>query len=322
MFTLPDEIETAAPQPPDLLTPQASAVTQNTICIVVRKGRFGTRRKASTADVKVQSDKALLSLSKNILESPELKKVQQADGEIARYLKDQCLKSMFKGGVYLIPLGSIEEVNDALHAFAARRQQLVEEAVKTYDTRTTETSARLEVLHDPGDYPSKERFAQRFYFEWQFVTWETPTRLRAIRPALFQVEREKAAAKLAAVADECRSAMRAGLKGLVDHMVDRLTPDPSGKKKRFNKRTVENFHEFFRMFELKNVTDDTELAAVVTKAKQVMAGVDVQGLKKDEAIRNALQLQFENLKLELTPLTEEYGDRDIDLDDSDDDADA
>jgi len=320
MFTLPDEAE--APEQVSLLTPEASKVTQNTICIVVRKGLFGTKRKASTRDVTVQSDKSLLTLSKCVLESPELKKVSQADGEIARYLKSQCLKSMFKGGVYLIPLGAIEDVNDALHAFSAKRAELVEAAVATYDARTAETSQRLEVLHDVGDYPSKERFAQRFYFEWQFVTWETPTRLRAIKPALFQVEREKAAAKLAAVADECRSAMRAGLKDLVDHMVTKLTPDPSGKKMRFGKRTVDNFNEFFRMFELKNVTDDQELAAVVVKAKQVLAGVDVKGLKQHEAIRNALQLQFENLKNELTPLTEEYGDRDIDLDDEDDEDDA
>lgn len=343
MFTLPDEAEQGALPG---LTPQATSVTQNTICIVVKKGRFGTRRKASTDDVKFtdginhvaaqQPDKALYALSKNILHSPELKKVQQADGEISRYLKELCLKSMFRGGVYLIPIGLVEEVNDALLAFSTKRADLVAEAVKTYDTRTAETSARLKVLHEPSDYPTSERFAQKFYFEWQFVTWETPTRLRAIRPALFKIEQEKAAAKLSAVADECRIAMRAGLKELVDHMVDRLTPghdkacpqsvDPQQicvcggqKKKKFSKRTIENFHDFFRTFEMKNVTDDTELAAVVTKAKQVLAGVNVDGLKKDEAIRAAIAQQFELIKNDLNPMTTDIDDRNFELDDDEDD---
>lgn len=298
-----------------VLTSEASSVVKNTICIVVRKGRFGTKRKASTADVAVVSDKRLLALSKTIIESPELKKVQQIDGEMSSYLKKLCLKSMFKGGVYLIPIGLVEEVNSQLEVFEEKRKELVEAAVKTYDQRVVETSARLETLNDPQDYPTPARFKQRFYLEWQFVTWETPTRLKEIRPALFEVERQKAAAKLSAVADDCRNAMRLGLKDLVEHVVERLAPDKDGKKKRFSKRTVQNFNEFFRTFELKNVTDDVELANVVVKAKAAMAGVDVGMLKSDEALRAAFQTQFTRLKEELAPMTVDRGTRDIELDD-------
>lgn len=300
-----------------LLTPEASKVTQNTICIVVRKGRFGTKRKASTADVEVESDKSLLRLSKTILESPELKLVQKHDSQMTTYLKALCLKSMFKGGVYLIPIGLVEEVNAQLEVFASERKRLVDDAVATYDQRCQETSARLDVLHDPNDYPSADRFRSKFYLEWQFVTWETPTRLKQIRPALFEAERQKAAAKLSAVADDCRNAMRVGMQQLVEHMVDRLTPDSDGKVKRFNKSIVKNFTEFFRTFELKNVTDDTELASIVTKAKAAMAGVDVDMIRKDEAIRNAISQQFAMLKEQLQPMTVERGTRDIDLDDED-----
>lgn len=302
-----------------LLTPEASKVTQNTICIVVRKGRFGTKRKASTADVEVESDKSLLRLSKTILESPELKAVQKHDSQMTTYLKALCLKSMFKGGVYLIPLGLVEEVNAQLEYFAEERLKLVEAAVTTYDQRCAETSARLDVLHDPGDYPSRDRFRSKFYLEWQFVTWETPTKLRQIKPALFEIERQKAAAKLSAVADDCRTAMRVGMKELVDHLVDRLTPDADGKVKRLNKSVVKNFNEFFRTFELKNVTDDQELAEIVTKAKAAMTGVDVDMIRKDEAIRNAISQQFAILKEQLQPMTVERGTRDIELDDDEDD---
>lgn len=310
------------PEQQSLLSPEASSVTKNTICIVVRKGRFGTKRKVSTADVDVQTDKKLIAVSKNILESPELSKVKQLDGEMTTYLKGLCLKSMFKGGVYLIPIGLVEEVNAQLETFAGRRTELIDATVETYDQRCQETSTRLEVLHEPGDYPSKDRFKSRFYLEWQFVTWETPSRLKQIRPALFEAERAKAAAKLSAVADDCRTAMRLGMKQLVEHLVDRLTPDENGKMKRFSRKTVENFNEFFRTFDLKNVTDDTELADIVTKAQSAMTGIDVAMIKKDEAIRNAIQGQFAKLKEQLQPMVVDSGMREIDLDDDADAADG
>jgi len=307
------------PEQGSLLTPSAEKVTQNTICIIVRKGRFGTKKKASTATVKVESDKALLALSKTILSSPELKKVQQLDSEMTTVLKSLCLKSMFRGGVYLIGLGLVEEANSRLEDFAARRAILVDAAVATYDECVEQTGKRLDELHDPADYPSKERFKQRFYLEWQFVTWDTPTRLKSIKPALFEMERQKAAAKLSAVADDCRAAMRSQLKDLVSHVVDRLTPTADGKKKRLSKSTVKNFNEFFRTFQMKNVTDDVELATVVAQARAAMAGSDIDDLRKDDAVRAAFQQQFEQLKADLAPMVADRGDREIELDDEEED---
>jgi hypothetical protein len=299
------------------LSTAAAKVTEKTILIVVRKGRFNTKRQASLAAVDVETDKSLVTLSKRILDSPELRAVQRHDSATTNYLRSLCLKSMFKGGVYVIPLGLVEEVNATLEARTADRLQLVDAAVATYEMRSAETSARLDVLDDPSDYPSTERFRASFYYEWQFVTFETPSKLKEIRPELFEIERQKAAAKLSAVADECRDALRLGMADLVAHMVDRLTPDASGKPKKFGKTIVQNFNEFFRTFELRNVTDDHELATLVTQAKAVLSGVDRDMLKKDEALRLATAAQFTALKAQLEPMTVT---RAIDLDDEDDDA--
>jgi hypothetical protein len=316
MFTVEE------PTQGSLLTQEAASVAEKTICIVVRKGRFGTKRKASTDDVEVESDKALLRLSKTILESPELDQVKKLDSAMTSYLKGLCLRSMFKGGVYLLSLGLVEEVNAQLETFSAERALLVDKAVETYDKRCEETSKRLDMLHDPGDYPAASRFRSKFYLEWQFVTWSTPTKLKEIKPALFEMERQKAAAKLSAVADDCRNAMRLGMSKLVSHMVDRLTPDPSGKKKKFHKSIVNNFNEFFRTFELRNVTDDAALSAVVAQARAAMDGIDVAMLKKDDAVRTSIAQQFEALQKQLEPMTVEIGTREIDLDDEDDDEDG
>lgn len=301
---------------PDLLTTEASGVVNNTICIKVDRSRFGTKRRANTDAVTVAADKTLLRLSKTILESEELKKVQQLDAETANYLRRLCLPSMFRGGIYLIPIGLVEEVNTTLETVAARRLELVQKAVDTYEVRAQETAARLKIL--AGEVPSKEKFAQSFLFEWQFVTWETPTRLKSIRKSLFDVERKKAAAKLSAVADECRNAMRAGMADMVAHMVDRLTPEDDGKKKRFQEATIKNWQEFFRTFEMKDVTGDHELAAVVAKARDVLNGVDVKDLRENDALRTAMQQQFAILKQQMIPMVVDRGTRVIDLDDEPD----
>lgn len=290
---------------------EGASVARNTICIKIDRGRFGIKRQAGTDDVEVASDKSLLALSKVILQSPELSAVQRFDADVSRYLQALCLKSMFRGGVYLIPIGLVAEVNDYLTLAKTKREELVAKAVETYDQRVVETSERLRVLSDASDYPSKERFAQKFHFDWQFLTWETPTQLRQIRASLFEVEAQKAAAKLSAVADECRDAMRAGMADLVDHLVDKLTPDPDGKRKIFSKSIIENFNEFFRTFEMRNVTDDAELAGIVAQARQVLNGVDTDSVRKDAALREAMVANFSLLRDRLLPMTVDRSTREI-----------
>jgi hypothetical protein len=294
-------------------TVNAENVTTKTICVAVKRGKFGNRRKASTAAVTVQSDKALLSLSKRLLESPELKAVAALDNEVSAYLSTMCLRSLFKGGVYLLPIGLVEEVDAALQLFEARRLELVNACVGTYLERVAETQKRLDVLSNDRDYPTVDQFRATFYMEHSYITFDTPARLKAINPAIFAAERAKAEAKLAAVADDCRHAMRAGMQELIDRMVERLTPGDDGKPKKFHKTMVENFNEFLRTFELRNITDDAELAAVADKARGLLAGVNPDVLRSDDLVRRNVHEGFAAIGQQLTTMTRSS--RQIDFDD-------
>lgn len=306
---------TETPTTPTEPTPiDAAHLTARTICLALRRGKFGNRRKANTGAITVESDKTLLSLSKQLLDSPELQAIGKLDSEVQGHLTDLCLPSMFRGGIWLLPLGLVEEVDAFLRDKQAAREALVNAAVTAYGQRMQETAARLDVLYDPRDYPSVERFQQCFYFEWQYITFDTPARLKAINPELFAIEREKAALKLQQVAEECQNAMRAGMASLVGKMVERLTPDADGKPKRFHKSLVGNFQEFLRTFEMRNITDDSELTRLVTQARHLLQGVDPDTLRSDEAIRNAVQTGFEQIQASLAPMVQTVT-RAIDLDD-------
>lgn len=335
-----DEVETAppadiTPAPPVVETPAAPSfppfeltaapaipadakgelVTAKTICVHVVKGKFGNKRRASTADVTVDADKRLLSLTKTMLDSPELVAIQRLDYEVRDWLASLCLKSMFKGGVSLLPIGLVQEVHEGLQKFAERRALLVDAAVEAYPQRVTETSTRLGVLHNPLDYPDAHQFRAAFKFEWQFITFDTPTRLKAINVAIFQAEQEKAQAKLRVVAEQCEQAMRAGMLDLVDKMVERLSPDTDGKPKRFHASLVENMNDWLRTFEMRNITDDAQLDQIVKRARMVLDGVDAKVLRENDAMRDAIAGQFQQIKDAMAAMVVERGTRAISFED-------
>lgn len=297
------------------MSEQGALVSAKTICLVLKVGRFGNHRLASMADVSVDADKTLLRMTKTLLDSPELAAIQKHDNALSARVRGLAFKALFKGGVYLLPLTLVPTIEQILHEAYGQRKVLVDRACDKYAQRTAETSARLGVTYDVDDYPSVDRFRAAFYLEHSYVTFDTPGKLKAISAELFEAEKAKAAAKLEAVADECKLAMRAGLLQLVQHLAERLTPDEEGKQKRLHQSTIQNFNEFLALFEMRDVTGDTDLANLVAQAREVMTGVDRDVLKTDELVRQKVQTTMAALVTQVEPLVLEMGTRQIDLED-------
>lgn len=297
-------------------------VSAKTICLVLKIGSFCNTKQASLAgavlskdEPNLEPDKALLKLSKTLLDSPELIAVQRHDRKVATRIRQLAFTSMFKGGVYLLPLGMVTTAEGILTEAEKARKTLVDAACAMYMTRITETTSRLGSTARLTDYPSVERFKASFYMEYSYVTFETPTRLQAISAGLFEAETAKARVRLESVADECEQTMRAGLLHLVDHLAERMSADADGKPKRLAHSTIENLNDFLKVFELRNVTDDAQLGAIVIRARAVMNGMDHKQLKSDEAIRAKVLAELGELKSALDPLIVERPTRAITFDD-------
>lgn len=295
-------------------------VSAKTICLVLKMGSFGNTKQASLAPVSVDADKSLLRLSKTLIDSPELQAIQKFDRETAAKIRQMAFNSMFKGGVYLLPIAMVTTADEILKTAAEERKKLIDAACEKYLERVQETSQRLGVQANPNDYPPVERFRAAFYFEYSYVTFETPSRLKAISPELFKAEAEKARAKLESVAEECQQAMRAGLLSLVDHLAERLTPevDPETgqtKTKRLHQSTITHLNDFLATFDLRNVTDDAQLGEIVQRARDVMDGVDHASLKNSEDVRKHLVDELTKVKNALDPLVVDKGNRSITFED-------
>ena len=98
-------------------------VADQTVCLTLRRGRFGNRRQASLSTVTTDADKALIGLRKTLLVSPELTAITSLDGEATAYLDRIRLPAPYKftAYTYLLALQTVEEVDAALRGFQARR---------------------------------------------------------------------------------------------------------------------------------------------------------------------------------------------------------
>jgi hypothetical protein len=262
----------------------------------VETRRLGTRRKVDSAQIGTDADRSMIHVSKSILDSPELKKIEQLDSVVRRCLSDFCLPSNFKSGIYLLPINSVEEVDARFIELQSQREGLVDDFVASYTNRRDEAQSRLGSLFDTTDYPPEETVRMSFSLTGQYVTFDTPSSLKNIKAEIFKREREKADVMWKDALEECRMLLRATMRELVAHIGERLTPKEDGKAKSFHGSMLTKLDSFMTSFADRNIADDEELASLVKEARAVMHGVDVKELRKEDVVREALRGQMDELK--------------------------
>lgn len=307
--TLEEQVQAVPPPLPTL------NITDKTCCVSISFGCVGNSRKVSTSQVEVDTDKSLLAVSKKLLDSAELTAISKHDADTRSAVMAVSLPSLFKTGVYLVPIPAIEKVQQLLTDAQVKRLALIDVFMKAYKERKGQAEVRLKALFNPQDYPSPARVRAAFEFDWQWVSFSTPGKLKEISSEFFKQEQEKAAAHWQQATNEITLLLRTGLKDLVDHMVDRLTPSDDGKTKKFHSSTIENIKEFLANFSIRNVTDDSQLEMIVKSAQSLLSGIDAKTIRTNEAVRDSTKHGFELVKQCLDGLVIDAGSRKIILDD-------
>ena len=272
-------------------------LAQKTVCIKVRLQRLGNTRKVSTSQIEVDSDKALLRVSKHLIDSAELRQITNFDSEVRRYLYNTCLP--FEVGIHLCPLPLLEQVEGRLRTLAEDRQSLVAALLAAYPALCHEAATRLRALYNPQDYPPIEYVRGQFGFTWHYVSFGVPEQLREISTRIWEGEREKAAQVMAEAAEEIQQVLRVAMGELVAHMRNRLKDGPEGKPLKFKESTVAKLVEFLGTFEFRNVADDGELQGLVEKARTLLAGVTTDELRTTADVRSRVQQGMAEIAAEL-----------------------
>ena len=308
-FIMPDvEPFKDAPAPKDLTVTDASSLTASTVFLKTRFGIIGNSRKVSGADVlETDADKALLRVSKQLLDSPELEAIKQADTKMRSWLYNACLP--YDLGVQLLPKKSVEAARSKMAAYRAERAELVEAFIAAYPGLLEKASAQLGSLYNANDYPTVEQVRAKFSFGWQIVTFEVPESLKEISEAAFNEEKQKQEATFKAAAEEITALMRQTMFDLVSHLESRLTPGDDGKQKILKESAVKNLQEFLTTFDIKNVTNDKELEAIVQKARALVEGTSAATLRSSDAFREQIRAGMASVKDSLAGMVEEKAGR-------------
>ena len=275
----------------------------------------GNRRKVKSEQYQVDADKSMTNMSKDLIDSEEFESILSARRKVAGWVKRRALPSLFRDGVYLVPLDLVQTIEQRLDDFQNEDSGNVEAFMRVYPERVEDARGRLRGLFNPADYPSESQVKASFKVSWSYVSLGTPDSLKRVSVELWEKEKAKTEQQWADAASEITSALRVGFAGLVKHLVERLTPDTAGEVKRFKGSTVENLREFLSLFDSRNIMEDGELAALVEKARAVLGFASASSIKDSRLTREKILDGFQGIQDALTPLVESAGGRRIVLED-------
>ena len=86
---------------------------------------------------------------------------------------------------------------------------------------------------------------------------------------------------------------------LVEHLVERLSSDESGKQKTFRDTTISKLNEFFSRFQQLSIGSSEELEQLVNQAQSVISGIEPQRLRDNDTLRQRIASQMSAVQASL-----------------------
>lgn len=297
----------------DITGPKKKAV-----CLSLRLGLPGIKKKVSSEEVTADTDKSMLDVFKHILDSPELGGVRKVDVQIRQAIMKKSYSTKYlHQGIFLVPLGLVEQLDAELEALKVKREEAIEAFLEAYPEAIEESKVRLKGLFSENDYPTVDDIKDKFRFQVRYVNFDVSGTLEEVSSALFNKQKEKAEKDWENAAEEIRQALRLGMSEMVDKLCDRLSPDSEGKPKRFKAGTIDAFNEFLTTFEHRDLTNDGELKTLVSSARAALKGASAIELRKNKDVRTSVLDSFKEIKSKLDRLDTAPVGRKVVFDDED-----
>jgi len=290
-------------------------LSENTVVLALTLGQVSNRRKlsSSTEAIKTEIDRDMLHVGIDLYDAPELKACRRFLTSLKLAVRSKTVPSFLKGGMYMVKVEAVEEIDALLFKAREDFRPLVEAFAAVADERKEESRARLGSAFNPGLYPTAEQINALYRIDWKWLTMSTPDSLKKISVQFFEREREKQEEALQEAVHEITNMLTLEAKGLADHMVDRLTPDEDGKPKIFRNSMVSNITEFLANFKLRDVGSSEELQSQVERMRKLTEGVQPDDLRKSDSLRQDVHEGFKRVAQTLDSLVMQKPKRKINL---------
>lgn len=232
--------------------------------------------------------------ARKFLVNPErLNAIKAVVGRARSYLQKKALPFPI-AGLTLIPKDAIFDIDATLGELQVEFWQEVERFLESYDFARAEARRNLDDLFNEADYPMDIR--AKFRFHWQFLTLNVPGKNSLLSPALYEQEKQKFLALMEETRDLAILALRQEFKGLIDHMVERLTGQEDGRPKQFKGSMVEKLNDFLEDFGTRNIFQDDELSELVSHAKAIVSGINPEQLRHSDFVREHVASAMARIK--------------------------
>lgn len=289
---------------------QRKNIFENALCLVVRKYKFGTTKKikkhlieeiveafSGDRDSDASIDINLLNMSKKIYDSPALKEIRKIYSDINDFLKRYTVVgAMLRPGVYVVPDEHVDRVDQFLQARIVELREPLRQLRDEYEQHMHMYLEKLGPLGSTADYPSPESVVNCFKIEYEFMAQDVPQKLKYISQRVMESEREKAIQRMAVVSERIEEILVAQTGELLDYLIERLTDQEDGKRKKFASNMIDRAKEFFETLKTKNLTGSEQINELAARGQEILQGVRLDHLKDDAALRSHLRQRFEEVK--------------------------
>jgi hypothetical protein len=226
-------------------------------------------------------DKAWHASKKIFGASGEYAAITSLDTQIRTRLEVLELPAQFQRGTFAIPLKLVQQAQALVESYELDRLALIDKFCDAYEDVIDAQRAVLGPLFDITDYPVLSELRARFGVSYRWLALGVPEQLAEISVDLYNQQVQVQQEALAATMAEVQQGLRAALKGLIDHLLNRLSEkDEAGRVKRLHGSAVDKIVEFLDLLPAKNVTGDQELQRLAERARSIVTAVDVETLKK------------------------------------------
>ena len=284
-----------------------ASLSDRAVYLVLDWSFMGTWKRVETQDTNSE-----VRARKRIVKAEAISKIRKLAGRQRRMLRMYALNSLFRPGVYVVPLDYIEQVDDKLKEAKAEMELLKDELKAEWKAIIAEAKKRLGKHFDPNDYRSADAAAAAYDLNYRYVPIaDTPEILKTIAADAYKEDLERSRQETEKELEQFRDSLRLTLLGIVENMRQPLTK-PDGEKRVFGQRFFKRLDNFLGTFDSKNLSDDGALKKVVEQLRKVSQGVDIGDLKKDADIQAEMNSNLHQITKTMKEMVKEDG-RMIDL---------
>jgi len=226
--------------------------------------------------------------------NPAYKRVREIQKKAVQYFEAVCIPSPERG-IRFCPGSRLEELCKFIETCQIELEVAKVALQQSFNKLKEQQRQKLKKLFCAEDYP--EDITDRFSIGLRVVNVEPPAQLAEVSPELYRQEKSRVTQTIQGAIAKTERTLAVAFHKAVARLVNRLTPDETGKRPGFKRASIDNLRVFFRAFKRLNLGSSSELEALVRQAEYVVGKLVAAELRKD------IELQ-EKVRSSLAPIAE------------------